>query len=284
MSLLILLGAGSGLCWGTADFFGGLQSRRTPALGVALWSQLAGALALAVVLLLRGEPPVAASLGWGAAGGLFAGTALVLFYRGLAVGAMSIVAPISACGAAVPVLAAFASSHVPGALTIAGMVTILIGIVLVSLHGDEAAHPAGRPGLSLSLALLAAIGFGMFYVFLHQGSSGHGASPFWTIAGARAGSLLTLLGIRIIGRGNAPWPGRRAPSVAAVGIADTSANALFAYASIQGNFGVAAVLGSLYPVTTVLLGRLILAERLARIQQMAVGLALIGVALLSIGG
>ncbi|HLJ67237.1 MAG TPA: EamA family transporter [Chloroflexota bacterium] len=283
MSPLIFLGAASGLCWGTADFFGGVQSRRMPALAVVFWSQVAGATALALLLLLRGEHPVPSSIAWGAAAGLFGGSALIFFYRGLAVGAMSIVAPVSACGAAVPVLFAIATGHIPSVVTLVGIGTIMTAIVLVSLHGDASVHPAGRPHLSLALALLAALGFGMFYVFAHQGSLGSGGSPFWTIAGARGGSLLTVLAILLVGRQRASWPAGRMPLVAGVGVADTTANVLFAYASIQGNLGVAAVLGSLYPVATVLLGRVVLGERLPALQQLAIVGALAGVALLSIG-
>src|SRR5918997_6752157 len=100
MALVLLLGLGSGLCWGTADFFGGLQSRYLPALAVALWSQLAGGIVLALVLAIIGEPLVLESVVWGMAGGFFGGTALLLFYRGLAVGLLSIVGPVSAFGGA----------------------------------------------------------------------------------------------------------------------------------------------------------------------------------------
>ena len=283
MTLLVLLGLGSGLCWGTADFFGGLQSRHLPALAVALWSQVAGAIALCFALVALGEPPVLVSMAWGSGAGFFGGIALVLFYRGLAGGVMSLVAPISACGAMVPVAVAFAMGEVPGLLTSIGIAAAVSGIVLVSLHSPETPYSAGRPRQAVILALGAAIGFGMFYVLTDQGSAVGDTTPLWTIAGARIGSLITLLGLIAAGPRSAPWPGRRTLPVAAIGVTDTLANVLFAYASTQGNLGVAAVLGSLYPVATVLLGRIVLEERLAGIQHLGVGLALIGVVLVSAG-
>jgi uncharacterized membrane protein len=303
---LILLGVGSGLCWGTADFMGGLLSRRLPTFTVVIWTQLAGSLLIVSALVATAQQPVGPSFAWGAVSGIFGGIGLLCFYRGLAVGAMSVVAPVSACGAVIPVFVALLGGRVPTPVASVGIAAAIIGILLVSLRQDVSLHPGGRPGLTLMLALGAAVGFGLFFVFLHQGAQGSGASPLWAVAGAR-GSSLAVIAILLAGRlaiantrpfargdneavrdlrqpaGGAIWPGRRLPLLALVGVMDTSANLLFAYASIQGNFGIAAVLGSMYPVATVLLGRIVLAERLARLQNAGVGLALAGVALLSAG-
>jgi drug/metabolite transporter (DMT)-like permease len=283
MALVLLLGLGSGLCWGTADFFGGLQSRYLPALAVALWSQLAGGIVLALVLAIMGEPLVLESVVWGMAGGFFGGTALLLFYRGLAVGLMSIVAPVSACGALVPVAFTLAAGEVPSTLAVAGIAAAICGIVLVSLHPGPTPPGTSHARTALLLALGAALGFGFFFVFLDRGSAVSGASPLWVVGGARIGSLLMLLALAAARPRSAPWPGRRIGAVSAIGIGDTTANALFAYASTQGNLGIVAVLGSLYPVATVLLGRIILGERLTVIQHAGVALALTGVVLLAGG-
>jgi drug/metabolite transporter (DMT)-like permease len=150
------LGLSSGLCWGAADFFGGVQSRRLPALTVAFWSQVAGALALLLALAaLRAPPgPLGAGIGWGLLGGLAGGCALVLFYRGLAEGTMSVIAPVSACGAMVPVAAALLTGDQPSAVAGIGVLAAITGVVLVSrtrptlrpaLPGDPEA-PSNPPG------------------------------------------------------------------------------------------------------------------------------------------
>ncbi|MDP9372842.1 MAG: DMT family transporter, partial [Chloroflexota bacterium] len=133
------------------------------------------------------------------------------------------------------------------------------------------------------LARGAALSFGLFFVFLDQGSAVPGAAPLWTVAGARVSSLALLLALIAVGPRAAPWPRGRVAPIAAIGVLDTIANALFAYASTQGNLGIVAVLGSLYPVATVILGRIVLAERLTPVQGAGVTLALAGVALLSAG-
>jgi drug/metabolite transporter (DMT)-like permease len=293
------LGLGSGLCWGAADFFGGIQSRRLPALTVAYWSQLAGALALAVALAVQGVGPAAAGVAWGMAAGIGSGCALVLFYRGLAEGTMSVVAPISACGAIIPVAAALLTGDQPGLVAGLGVLSAITGVVLVSRTSnplrEPVAQPAGagraaagrragvgRAGWVLAMALGSALGFGFFYVFVAAGTAVPGGSPLWVIAGARASSLIVLSTIALFGwRSGLRWPGRRLGPVALVGIADTGANLLFAYAATTGNLAVVGVLGSLYPVATVILAHWLLGERLSGGQNAGVVLALTGVGLLA---
>jgi uncharacterized membrane protein len=291
LNLGVPLGLGSGLAWGAADFFGGIQSRRLPALTVAFWSQAAGALGLAIALALGGTRPPLTGIAWGLAAGVGSGVALVLFYRSLAEGTMSVVAPISACGAVVPVAAAVLTGDEPGALAGLGVVAAIAGVVLVSRPRpapeppSAPGRPAGNPGRSrrvLLMALGSALGFGLFYVFVDAGTTGSRGEPLWVIAGARASSLVMLSTIALIGRGSAlRWPGRRIGPVALVGIADTGANLLFAYAAASGNLAVVGVLGSLYPVATVILARWLLGERLSGGQNAGVALALAGVGLLA---
>jgi drug/metabolite transporter (DMT)-like permease len=271
------------LCWGTADFFGGVQSRRLPALAVALWSQLAGGIALLVALLVAGDRPTMRVLAFGLVAGMFAGSALWVFYRALAEGAMSVVAPITACSGVIPVIAAVAGGTPPSPTEVAGIGAALVGVVLVSRASSPEQHPSGRPGLMVALALYAAFGFGVYFVLIHAGSQGSGGSPLWAVAAGRGGSLLILLAIAAARRAALPWPGRRLAPLAAIGVVDTLANLLFAYGSTRGNIGVVGVLSSLYPMATVLLARLVLAERLSGIQNVGVVLTLLGVALLAAG-
>jgi len=284
LTLGVPLGLGSGLCWGAADFFGGVQARRLPALSVALWSQAAGALALAVALAAQGTPPTPPGFAWGLAAGAGSGLALMLLYRGLAEGAMSVVAPVAACGAVVPVLVAPLRGEPPSAVAGLGIVAAVAGVVLVSRSPGPRHRQGSQPARVLAMALGAALGFGLFFVFVDAGTATAGASPLWVIAGARTSSLLVLAGIAVAGRrSQAAWPGRRIVPVALLGIAATTANLLFALAATGGNLAVVGVLGSLYPVATVVLARWLLRERLSGGQNAGVVLALSGVGLLAAG-
>jgi drug/metabolite transporter (DMT)-like permease len=303
LNLGVPLGLSSGLCWGAADFFGGIQSRRLPALTVAFWSQVAGALALAVALAIAsaadGARPVVAGFAWGLAAGVGGGCALVLFYRGLAEGTMSVVAPISACGAVVPVAAALLTGNQPGALAALGVLAAIAGVVLVSRQtppatpARAAAASPPRSGRGVAMALGSALGFGLFYVLVDAGTAavtaatgttGSHGSLLWVVAGARVSSLVIMSMIALLSRRPASalrWPGRRVGAVALVGLGDTAANLLFAAAATTGNLAVVGVLGSLYPVATVVLARWLLGERLTGGQNAGVVLALAGVGLLA---
>ncbi len=140
----------------------------------------------------------------------------------------------------------------------------------------------------VAMALGSALGFGLFYVFVDAGTAaaagpgGSRSSPLWVIAGARMSSLAILSTIALVSpRSALRWPGRRIGAVALVGIGDTGANLLFAYAATTGNLAVVGVLGSLYPVATVVLARWLLGERLSGGQNAGVVLALTGVGLLA---
>jgi drug/metabolite transporter (DMT)-like permease len=223
---------------------------------------------------------------WGIVAGLCYGAAIVSLYRGLAVGVMSIVAPISATGAVIPVLVSLFLGEVPSVITAFGIAAAFSGAVLVSLQIRETTQVSDRMlRPALVLAFCAALGLGTYIVVLDQATSvvSGSFSPLWVIVGARVGSIATVIAIVALGSWSASWPGRRIGLVAAAGILDTAGNAMLAYATAQGNLGIAAVLSSLYPVVTVLLGLTVLKERLTPIQGTGVTLALLGVILISAG-
>jgi len=271
----------SSLCWGLADFFGGLQSRRRPLVTVLLIAQIAAvALGLAFVIA-SGDPfpdlgPAALAAGAGVAGC----AALAAFYRGLAIGTMSIVAPVSATGAAVPVLVGVASGERPGALQVVGIGLAMVGIVLAAREpGGVAPGPAVRA--SLGLALLAALGFGSFFVLLDSATEEAGAP--WALLLVRVGEVALLAALVAAVRPRMPAGARDAAPLLGIGALDFLATALFALATEQGLLSIVAVVGSLYPAVTVVLARVVLAERVTRGQELGVVVTLVGVMAISAG-
>ena len=214
---------------------------------------------------------------------------LLCFYRGLAIGTMSLVAPIGACGALVPVIFGLVRGEQPGLAAALGMLAARGGILIISRAPEQPAdlstrsssHPTHQRA-ALALGLGAAFGFGCFFLLLGKGGQVAGGSAYWTVAGARGISVVVLLALLIGGTRGVGWPGRQLGLVALGGMLDTLANLLFTVATTLGNLGIVSILGSLYPVATVLLGRVVLGERLSRPQWGGVGLALAGVALVSL--
>ena len=264
--------------WGGADFLGGTAARRLKILVVTFTSQLAGLVAVLLLLVLVGAPFSLEGAAYGAAAGIVGAVALSVFYAALAAGVMSLVAPLSALGAVVPVSVAVAQGARLGTLAVAGIAITLAGVVLIARR--EADAPALTPRV-LALAAGAALGIGTVLTLFQLGTDVAGSSGLGVVAAARAASI-TVTGLVILAtRTHLGMSAAEARQVAAVGVADTGANALFAVASETGADAPVAVLGSLYPVTTVLLARAFLAERLTLRQATGVALALGGAALLS---
>jgi drug/metabolite transporter (DMT)-like permease len=287
--LAVALGLLSSLCWGTSDFIGGVQSRRVPQVGVLLVAQLVGAGVIAVVVVLSGATrPSVHHLLEGAAGGLAGTAALFAFYRGLAVGTMSVVAPIAATGAAVPVIVGIARGEAPGPMRLLGIAVAIVGVVLVSRESADLDAPASAARArvvrtSIALALIAALGFGGFFVGVHEAAKG---DPLWAILAARlaGASAVVLVAVAFAARGAAVSPGRAAlPWLVALGLLDVAANTLYAVATRHGLLSVVSVAASLYPVITVMLARVVLRERVRRVQELGILAALGGVVLIAAG-
>jgi drug/metabolite transporter (DMT)-like permease len=277
-ALALALALGSSVAWGAADFAGGSLSRRLPVLGVTLVSQAAGFVALIVAVVLRGEVGSRSFL-LGIVAGLGGGLGLAAFYRALSLGTMSVVSPIAACGALVPFALSLATGERPSRLAVAGAVAALAGAVLASLEERRAASHSPDRARAVVLAVVAAVALGLFVYFLGLGSRQGDALS--TLFGARVGSLTVIVAVALILRAPVRIPRSSLAAVAAVGLADVSANALFALASRQGLLALVSVLGSLYPVVTVLLAHVLLGERLTRTQRLGVVLALAGVAVIA---
>jgi drug/metabolite transporter (DMT)-like permease len=274
--VLGLLALGSSLAWGTSDFFAGLASRRRPAVAVVGWTQALALLVLSIVVAARwtdvtwaGWPP------WALAAGLSGMAGLVSFYSALSSGTMGVVAPIAALGVVVPVGLGVATGDQPSAWSWVGMVVAIAGVALAS--GPELSGAVSpRPVL---LAGAAAVGFGLALFCLDRGAR---ESTLMTLWGMRVTSVTVLVVVALVARSVGGVTARETPALLLIGCGDLAANALFAVASSRGQVSVASVLGSLYPVVTALLARVVVKERLRRIQQVGVVLAVGGAAVIAL--
>lgn len=279
----VALALAASLSWGISDFVAGLKSRGLPVIAVLVVSQPAGLVLVAVLVAVRGgEPPDAEHALYAALAGVMGILGLGAFYRGLAAGAMSIVAPVSATAAVVPLGVGLAQGERPSLLQGAGVGLALAGVVLASREAEEEARRGSRLAAGFGFALLAAVGFGLFFVALDAASAGD-ADVFWVILLLRAVSSVLVVGAAVALRPRLPRGTANLAALAVVGCLDMTANALFAAASTRGLVSVVSVLASLYPVVVVALARSVLHERIARAQQAGIALALAGVGLISVG-
>jgi drug/metabolite transporter (DMT)-like permease len=274
----------SSLVWGAADFLGGTLSRRARAVAVVGASQV---LSLVVIVpfavLAGGLHDDRGYLPWAVAAGLVGMLSLVAFYAALAVGTMGVVAPVAATGVVVPVVIGLAQGDRPAVVQLAGVLLAVAGVVLASgpeLRAVED-HRARGGARALGLALLAAVGFGLVLWLLAEGGR---YSVSMTLATQRTASLLVVVVLLLAFRTAGGLGRRDVPLLAVIGIGDATANGLYTLATRGGLISLVAVLGSLYPVVTVLAARFVHGERLRPVQNAGVVCALAGVVLIAAGG
>jgi drug/metabolite transporter (DMT)-like permease len=275
--MTVILATACAIVYGTADFFGGLATRRSQVLSVVVLSQLAGLALIAGLLPLLPGTLSTPALAWGLAGGLSGAAGLVLFYRSLATGVMSVVAPTTAVtSAALPVVFGLATGDRPGPWALAGVALALGAVLLISQDRSG----GGRLTLSSVLTALAAgAGFGGFFILLAMAPHEAG---LWPLAGARLSSVSAVVVLALLTRRTlAPGPGSLHIIVAA-GLLDMGANVLYLLAQRDGLLSLVAVLVSLYPASTLLLARKVLGERLRGVQVAGVVCALAAVALIAV--
>ena len=279
-----ILALSSAALYGAADFIGGLTSRRADTIAIVLVSQFAGLMLVIAILAVVATPvPATREWMWGGVAGIAGGSGVALLYRALAIGVMSLVAPVTAVFAvAVPVLAAvlFLGDR-PGLLPSVGIALAMTAVVLISQSTSAAARGSqAMPRRALLLALASGIAIGLFFLALARTSNDAG---MWPLLFARLSSVTLFLLLMTAGK----RPARMSRAVmlvaAAGGVLDMLANLLYLLATRAGPLTIAVTLSSLYPASTVLLARLVLHERLSWRQYSGVAIAIVAILLMVAG-
>jgi drug/metabolite transporter (DMT)-like permease len=271
----LLLALGASLAWGVADFVGPWQGRLHGALRVLLWAQIGGVVAIGVVVAGRGHAPDDWGVLWAVPAAVSGTLGLYAYYRGMATGTMSVVAPIAGASAIVPVIYGFATGDHPRAIQVAGIACALVGVALAAQEHQEGER---RIAAGVGLALLAAIGFGFYFPPMHAAGA---ADAWWASFVFRVTACALVVVAVLVRRPPVRLAAVPLAVVAAVGVGDTLGNVLFAAASGHGIVSLTSVLASLYPVVTVMLAAIVLQERVSRLQVAGITLTLAGVVLIS---
>ena len=266
--LSVALAALSGLIWGVGDFSGGKATQRAAVLPVVWVSKLVSLPLLVIFLVTTYVPVTAIGLAWGGLAGIAGVVGLVLFYRALAAGAMTVVAPVTGVtSAAIPVVVGLVAGEHPSALRLFGVGCALLAIALVSLAPQPSGHRQVVTRRLVVAALGAGTGFALFFILLSvAGRAAAGSVGLWPIAGSQI-SAVVILALLLLMTRPGPWP-RQATLrwTMLAGPCDMTANALYLLASRDGDLSVVAPIAALYPVTTVILALIIEHERLRGIQ------------------
>jgi len=275
----VLLALGAALGWGAADFLGGLKSRTVPMLAVLLVTQTTALLLLIAVLTAFGEPlPARRYLLYAATAGLAEGIGVAALYRGLAVGTMSLVAPVASVAPAVPLVAGLLLGEVPRPLQVVGLLLAVTGVILTSCRERTPGQGSRKLASSTFYGLLSAAGFGVFFVALDAASEG---SIPWALFVARSSAVLLLLVFAFSGHFRLALARADVPLLLLIGVLIVAADAMYATATTLGLLGIVAVVGALHTVVTIGLARVFLRERIARWQELGIVACIVGVLIIT---
>jgi drug/metabolite transporter (DMT)-like permease len=267
---------GTVCCWGVSDFLGGYTARRFQPFFLACLGHLAGTTYVALLALSsHALLPPNSHLGWAALGGMCGGFALGLFYRALSQGSMGLAAPVSAVlGAGIPAIFALFTRGAPRPLAVLGFAFALIGIWLIS-RPEEGGRAEG-----VGLAVIAGLGFAMFYIFMDRAGTG---AALWLSTASRGSAFLVTAIVTVAGRKFSPTYRAGFGLALLAGCIDVSGTVLFIRAAQTGRLDTAVILSSLYPTITVLLARILLKEHFTRWKALGVAAALAAVPLIAAG-
>ncbi len=275
--LAALLALAASFTWGTSNYLAGVETRTRSVWHVAALSQIAAAAAAAFGLAAATQAPPG---GWDLflliVTGIVTAAGLVMFYKALAIGTMSVVAPIIAAQVLIPVAAGILLGERPGPHAYVGMVVTVAGVLLVSWARRGTRDHVARK--AVILAALTAVAWG--FMLLIYGTTGK-ENPVWTVFDTRVASAVVLAGyVLLTGRGLS-LKGQNLLVLAAIGILLAAANFLFIVATGLGYLSVTSILGSLSPVVVTAYAQVLLHERLAPRQWAGFVAVFAGIVLLS---
>jgi len=275
----VLLALAASASWGVSDFLGGLKTRAVPVLTVLAVSQPAGLVLLGTIVFARWQPPPhGLPVLWAVLAGIGGAIGIGALYQGLAVGSMGIVAPITSTSPLIPLTVGLARGERPSGVQLAGIAVALVG---VAFAGWEPGAPGTRRQLSAGagLAILAAVSFGSSQVGLESAAND---DPYWATFILRLASSALIL-VAITQHRPDRGPAGIWSVLILIGLLDSGATELFAIATTRGLLSVVSVLAALYPVLVAILARVVLHERLTRVQRGGALAAIAGAAAISAG-
>lgn len=279
MTGFFLLALVASVFLGVSDFLGGTLARRVPLVTVLFLSQLVATVA---IFGRMATDPFSFSAGpalfWGVIGGIATAVAVSSLFKALAIGTMGVVAPITSLSVAVPVVVGVLTGDELTLLLSVGLTVAVIGTVLAG--GPEIRKRTTGPtgAKAIALAIVAAVGFGVANLSVALGS----ASDVTTTLVSNSVVVLALYGVALLVLRRAPVArGLPLVGIIAIGLLGFAANLCFALASLDGALSIVAVMASLYPVITALLGWRIHHERLQLVQVAGVVAVFVGAALVA---
>lgn len=289
VGLVVLFGLSAAISWGISDFSGGVATKKINVFYVLIFSQIIGLSSLLIAIAISGESSDDINLFWPILAGIFGGVGLISLYRGLAVGQMSVVAPLSAViSTGIPVIYSIITEGFPKLLHIIALVIASLAIIFLSLNSKKIGISPSETtnGFSnLIYGVTSGVGFGLFFILINQFKSG---SVYWLLIFLRLSSISLFILIVIVIK-----PQIRAVKesgsiienwkiITLAGIGDTFGNIFFTFATQNGRLDISAMVSSLFPLTTIFLAWIFYKEKISPYQKFGISAAIGAVLLFSL--
>ena len=271
-----LLAAGTALCYGVSNFVGPRLVLDLPLYPVLISGQVVALVVSGALVVTEGGGPSAAEVAAAGVAGAGNAFALLAFYRAAALGPMSIVAPLGALGAVVPVTVGVAQGEPIGAFKVVAIVIALAGVALAARPARS--EDAGDRRAAAAWALASSLGFGVFLAGMSEAGSG---GAFWAIALSRVALLVVFVVVALRLSSPLRVAGRDLPRVMVPGLLLFAGTLLYTVATREGDLSVVSVIASLAPVVIVALAFTVLGERLSRSQALGAAAAMAGSVMLA---
>jgi drug/metabolite transporter (DMT)-like permease len=280
----ILGGLGAALSWAIATLASSRSSRMIGPISVLGWVMAVGWLAaIGPALLPR---PVSLSLpevGGLVVTGLSHNIGLLLAYRALSIGRVSIVAPITSTEGAGAALLSVALGESLAGTTALILAAIALGVVLAA--AERSADPASGPRLdpghnreAAAFAIAAAATFSVGLVLAGRLGAG-GVPPAWVMLVSRTVGLVLIV-LPLVATRRFRLTRRALPLVIVSGVLEVFGGGVYVVAGSQ-DVAIAAVVSSQFAALAAIGGFFLFGERLQRLQLVGVVVIAAGITALA---
>jgi drug/metabolite transporter (DMT)-like permease len=276
----VILALITAVVYGIADYSGGRASRTASSASVTLVGQSLSFAVIICLVIILGDPIASThDLVVSAIAGVGGSLGLLAFYKAMASGAMTVVAPITAIvGTIVPVMWGLASGERPGVIAYFGMAVAILAVALVT--DAFGIHDVKTPLPIVAMAVTGGLCFAVIFIALDYTSPDAG---LWPLLALRSVSVPLILVVVLCSKKALVLRGASLKFALLSGLLDSVANGSYLFASRHGLLSVVAVISSLYPVSTLLLATTLDKEHLHRAQWIGVGCAVMALVLVSAG-
>jgi len=279
--MVVLLGILSAFSFGIGDFLARFSSQEVGFKNSLFWMLIVGAIFYVILFSIFGSGlnPNSIGLSNSFLSGILIMFGLLCLYRGLQMGPVSIVAPIAAINPLFVFLIRYALGSEPTLLQWMATIVVISGAILVSVSADSHQESLGlnkqQIKESVVISFIASVTLALGLIFSQEATNT--LEPLETVIYIRFFSLLGIASILLFSKSKIFITKKAIPILFFQGILETTGYFCLVSAYAFDKVSIAVVISSGFGLVTVVLARLILKEKISKIQGSGIFLTFLGV-------